>query len=379
MYVYNGTGWMTNTENGIVAGSEAITTLTANLATTNTTVGGHTTQLNTVDTRIANGVASVETKWAYDSTVNIDGIYKKSGFGLSTNYTSGNGTQANPYTSEFWIDATKLRFTNSNKTGRTAPFTIDASGATPQITFNGKVTFSNISDSATYIPTISSVTTAQTTANTAIANAANAQAAANTANSNALARTLPSEVANAINTNTTTINGSKITTGTVTANTIAGNTITAGNISLGELLYTFNISGQAYVTTGSLGESTQAFGFTVTNGSSTRAMKTTILTTMQFSNGGNLYIAVYTDPARTNEIVTPSVWLQSGSITAYGSPLDATYGLNSLHWSPVTITPIHVVIPPNTAYYTKIWSKYGKPNASAASFFYESSIVGIRN
>lgn len=143
VYVYDGTGWITNTENGIVAGSEAITTLTANLATTNTTVGGHTTQLSTVDTRIANGVASVETKWAYNSTVNINGIYKKSGFGLSTNYTSGNGTQANPYVSEFWIDASRFKFTNSNQTGQVAPFTIDATGTTPNISFNGIVNFAN--------------------------------------------------------------------------------------------------------------------------------------------------------------------------------------------------------------------------------------------
>ena len=169
-YVYNGSGWITNTENGIVAGSEAITTLTANLSAANTIVSGHTTQLNTVDTRIANGAAAVETKWAYNSVVNINGVYKKSGFGLTTNYTSGSGTEANPYVSEFWIDASRLKFTNSSMTGRTAPFTIDASGTTPQVTFNGKVAFSNISDSATYIPTISSVTAAQTTANTAIAN-----------------------------------------------------------------------------------------------------------------------------------------------------------------------------------------------------------------
>ena len=145
-YVYNGSGWITNTENGIVAGSEAITTLTANLSTTNTTVSGHTTQLNTVDTRISSGMASVETKWAYNSIVNINGVYKKSGFGLTTNYTSGNGTEANPYVSEFWIDASRLKFTNSNQTGQTAPFTIDATGATPQVKFNGVVEFSNITD-----------------------------------------------------------------------------------------------------------------------------------------------------------------------------------------------------------------------------------------
>lgn len=146
MYRWNGSTWGSDLVGTMVANAEAITTLQTNLNSTNTTVGGHTTQLNTVDTRIANGVAAVETKWAYNSVVNINGIYKKSGFGLTTNYTSGAGTQADPYVSEFWIDASRLKFTNSNMTGRTAPFTIDASGPTPQVTFNGKVTFSNITD-----------------------------------------------------------------------------------------------------------------------------------------------------------------------------------------------------------------------------------------
>lgn len=144
MYRWNGSTWGSDLVGTMVANSQAITTLQTNLNSTNTTVGGHTTQLSTVDTRISNGMASVETKWAYNSTVNINGVYKKSGFGLTTNYTSGNGTQANPYVSEFWIDASRLKFTNSNQTGQVAPFTIDASGATPQITFNGKVTFSNV-------------------------------------------------------------------------------------------------------------------------------------------------------------------------------------------------------------------------------------------
>lgn len=151
-YVYNGSGWITNTENGMVAESKAVTDLTASLNTTNGVVGGHTTQLSTVDTRIANGVASVETKWAYDSVVNINGVYKKSGFGLTTNYTSGSGTQADPYVSEFWIDASRFKFTNSMMTGSVAPFTIDANETTPQITFNGKVSFNSVTNA----PSISS-------------------------------------------------------------------------------------------------------------------------------------------------------------------------------------------------------------------------------
>lgn len=60
-----------------------------------------------------------------------------------------------------------------------------------------------------------------------------AQSTANTANTNALARPLPSEVAAAINNNTTTINGSKITTGSITAAQIAASTITTSNLTTG--------------------------------------------------------------------------------------------------------------------------------------------------
>ena len=125
------------------AGASTGTGLSAYLEDSNGTIGGADSQLANTIRVTAEGV---ESKFAYNSVVNINGIYKKSGFGLTTNYTSGAGTQANPYVSEFWIDATKLRFTNSNATGRNTPFTIDASGITPEITFNGKVSFSNVTN-----------------------------------------------------------------------------------------------------------------------------------------------------------------------------------------------------------------------------------------
>ena len=125
------------------AGASTGTGLSAYLEASDGTIGGADSQLAN-DVRVT--AEGVESKFAYNSVVNINGIYKKSGFGLSTNYTSGNGTQANPYVSEFWIDASRLKFTNSNQTGQVAPFTIDATGTTPQITFNGKVSFSNVSD-----------------------------------------------------------------------------------------------------------------------------------------------------------------------------------------------------------------------------------------
>ena len=174
------------------AGASTNTGLSAYLEASNGVIGGADSQLANTIRVTAEGV---ESKWAYNSIVNVNGVYRKSGFGLTANNFSGNGTQANPYTSEFWIDATKLRFTNSNATGRKAPFTIDASGATPEITFNGKVSFTNI----TNVPQLGST---------------------------------PQEVVSAVNAgNTTTIDGGKITTGSITAAQIKASTITATEIA----------------------------------------------------------------------------------------------------------------------------------------------------
>ena len=125
------------------AGASTGTGLSAYLEDSNGNIGG-------ADSQLANSIRvtaeGVESKFAYNSLLNINGVYKKSGFGLTTNYISGAGTKANPYVSEFWIDASRFKFTNSNVTGSVAPFTIEANSATPQIEFNGKVTFSNVTN-----------------------------------------------------------------------------------------------------------------------------------------------------------------------------------------------------------------------------------------
>ena len=186
------------------AGAGTGTGLSAYLEDSNGTIGGADSQLANTIRVTAEGV---ENKFAYNSVVNINGVYKKSGFGLTTNYTSGNGTKVDPYISEFWIDATKLRFTNSNATGRNTPFTIDASGATPQITFNGKVSFSNVTD----VPQLGST---------------------------------PKEVVGAINAgNATTINGGRITTGSITANQVNLNDLFAQNITYTGVITGGNVAG----------------------------------------------------------------------------------------------------------------------------------------
>jgi hypothetical protein len=144
------TGLQTNVSNingTLTSQAGQITNLRSDLTSgTGTWLTGDTNVTNSLTTTINNKVATVESKWAYNSVVSINGVYKKSGFGLTTNYTSGSGTEVDPYVSEFWIDASRLKFTNSNQTGQTAPFTIDASGANPQIKFNGRVSFGSIYD-----------------------------------------------------------------------------------------------------------------------------------------------------------------------------------------------------------------------------------------
>ena len=193
---WNGTTWVSARDKKLIALASDVTNLSTELSNgTNTWASADSKLENSLRTEITGEGARVESKFAYNSNVNINGVWKKSGFGLTTNYISGNGTQANPYISEFWIDASRLKFTNSNQTGQVAPFTIDATGVTPQITFNGKVSFSNVTD----VPQLGST---------------------------------PQEVVTAINNaQTTTINGPRITTGSITANQIQANSISADRLS----------------------------------------------------------------------------------------------------------------------------------------------------
>lgn len=214
------------------AGASTHTGLSAYLESSDGTIGGADSQLANTIRVTAEGV---ESKFAYNSVVNINGIYKKSGFGLTTNYTSGNGTQANPYVSEFWIDASRLKFTNSAMTGRTAPFTIDASGATPQITFNGKVSFTNVTGTATHTSGNSSPTLGATTAvegstyyNTSTKSG---YIVSNGSWINNSSVTDTSGLARIDMSNVTTIDGGKITTGTVSTNRLNVNDIMSKNMT----------------------------------------------------------------------------------------------------------------------------------------------------
>ena len=123
------------------AGASTGTGLSAYLEDSTGNIGG-------ADSSVANnvyvdGLGNTRSKFEYNSNLSYNGYNYQSGFGIATNLTSSTIPIGQ---SEFWINASKFKFTNTNKTGQVAPFTIDASGVTPQITFNGKVTFSNVTN-----------------------------------------------------------------------------------------------------------------------------------------------------------------------------------------------------------------------------------------
>ncbi len=94
------------------------------------------------DSKVVNNVyvdalGNAKSKFEYGSIVAVNGINYIAGFGLSNSAGTDIG-------SEFWINAAKFKFTNDNKTGSKAPFTIDATGDVPEITFNGLVTFNSV-------------------------------------------------------------------------------------------------------------------------------------------------------------------------------------------------------------------------------------------
>lgn len=145
---------LSDTAAGTIGGTvsqlnSSITTLAGNVSSARTLVESRYGELNEaiadLDISVNTSIDGVKSAFTYDSTLKVGDKYYKTGFGLKASATSGGaGTEANPYTSEFWIDATRFKFTNSSATGGVSPFTIDAEGSIPKISFNGTVSFSNV-------------------------------------------------------------------------------------------------------------------------------------------------------------------------------------------------------------------------------------------
>lgn len=150
-YSYNGTSWQQNGPTGVISKSKFFVDLENEVTGPNGHVASSLNSLQLTSEAYADAEgARVENKFDYDSSIIIDDVYYKAGFGLEASGVSGgSGTEADPYDSEFWINAERFKFTNPSKTGAKAPFSIDASGTTPQIYFNGVVNFSNVSGTPT--------------------------------------------------------------------------------------------------------------------------------------------------------------------------------------------------------------------------------------
>jgi hypothetical protein len=251
--------------NNAAASALSISNVSANLGTTNSNVANLQTALTTSDTSSAadilalttsiedqNGVTatsisdleissqlytdltgtSIRNVYAYNSEIEIGGNFYKTGFGLNTAVTTGGtGAVGDGYLSEFWIDAEKFKFTNSNQTGSTSPFAIDASGPDPEIVFNGKVSFSNTTGTPT------NTTGAAAPTGTAIDGSTHIQTSTTpntvwlynggwkaTSNPDALV------AADLGPSGTTVINGGRIDTDTISAISADLGTITAGSM-----------------------------------------------------------------------------------------------------------------------------------------------------
>ena len=121
------------------AGASTNTGLSAYLEDSTGNLGG--ADSNVANSVYVDGLGNTRSKFEYNSNLSYNGYNYQSGFGLATALTDSSIPVGE---SEFWINASKFKFTNTNQTGQVAPFTIDASGVTPQIYFNGRVQFSNV-------------------------------------------------------------------------------------------------------------------------------------------------------------------------------------------------------------------------------------------
>jgi hypothetical protein len=191
------TGLQTNVSNisgTLTSQAGQITNLRSDLTSgTGTWLTGDTNVTNTVKSYTDGKVTGVESKWAYNSSLTINGTSYNSGFGLATSLTPGSGLPTG--SSEFWIKADKFKLMSADGSRKSAysPFTVDST--TGNITFNGIVSFNNISN----VPQLGST---------------------------------PQQVVDAVNNGqTTTINGGKITTGSIGANQINVNDVFAQNIT----------------------------------------------------------------------------------------------------------------------------------------------------
>lgn len=132
---------VTATETAITAQASDITALTTEVNNgTNTWAAADSNLENSLTTAITNGLTTAESKFAYNSNLNINGTSYSSGFGLATSLVDASIPVGS---SEFWVKSDKFRLVAANSDIKSAysPFSVDA--ATGNILMNGNVRFLN--------------------------------------------------------------------------------------------------------------------------------------------------------------------------------------------------------------------------------------------
>lgn len=143
LWRWNGTNWISARDKKLVSLASEVTNLSTELNNgTNTWASADSELENSLRTEISSEGARVESKFAYNSTLVLNGTSYNSGFGIATSLTSGSGLPTGQ--SEFWIKADKFKLMSADgsKKSSYSPFTVDS--VTGEINFNGKVTFSNV-------------------------------------------------------------------------------------------------------------------------------------------------------------------------------------------------------------------------------------------
>lgn len=274
LWRWNGTSWVSARDKKLVALASTVTNLSTELNNgTSTWASADSALENSLKTEISGEGARVESKFAYNSVLKLNGTSYSSGFGIATSLTSGSGLPTGQ--SEFWIKADKFKLISAdgNKKSSYSPFTVDS--VTGEINFNGKVTFSNVTNvpviNKTYVQTnqpTSGMNKGDTWIDTDDNNNLYTYNGSSWVKTQSGAKTylqttaptsgmivgdiwvdsddnykqyryngsswvvLDYNPATAINTGTTTINGGKITTGSITAAQIQANSVSADKLNV---------------------------------------------------------------------------------------------------------------------------------------------------
>ena len=146
-YHWSGTEWQVVRDGKLIALSGSVTNLTTELTSGNNTwAKADSTLENTLRTEITDKTTKVENKFAYGSTIGVNGKYYSSGFGITSSYNSGSGTETDPYDSEFWVNAKTFALSNGNDSIKPFEVKTYSDGSPAKVIFNGNVSINSLVD-----------------------------------------------------------------------------------------------------------------------------------------------------------------------------------------------------------------------------------------